>query len=479
MGCGKSLVIENKSKTQLKESKNPQLALKSSIQKTFPMSNINNSLSTTTNKTFKLRTPQNKDEAYIYTPKSFNSIEKLFDNGIYKQFRVNNLNTNTVQMMYVISNIFKVDPEKVKCCSIIKDKQLMNINHYFNDDYFTYIISDIACINIYDAIFHFNNFTYDKLRKIIRNILNAINCVYSQNASIPVFSYKKIKVLNESFEVKLEHFDIRNLIYENEVSNPIENVLFELGKIIVVILNKEKEIEYIDYKNIDISLYYSRAALSQTLNNDICDLIEVLLSGEEKIIDNILALPYFLSQACSPYSKCIRINKTFYSFYSKYLLYTFAEKYLKHHLLCKKNSFVYLNLFDEDKNEGEAIVNEMKISKLNTNLRKKFQDKYTQYEMNEIVILFANTKMTVSSPEQFITLLARYDCSVIINSIKRAFEFLDKDKLGKIEVRLLKNIFHLHEKVCEELNEIINEVDKTDDHLISFNEFLYILIHIN
>lgn len=57
-------------------------------------------------------------------------------------------------MMYVIPNIYKVDTNKIKCLSNIKDKQLLNINHFFNDDYFTYVVTNIACIYIYDAIFH-------------------------------------------------------------------------------------------------------------------------------------------------------------------------------------------------------------------------------------------------------------------------------------------------------------------------------------
>lgn len=69
----------------------------------------------------------------------------------------------------------------------------------------------------------------------------------------------------------------------------------------------------------------------------ICDVIEVLLLGEERVIDNILSMPYFSSQTCSPLSKFIKKNQVFYSFYSKYLL--------------------------------EAIVNEVKICKLNTNLK--------------------------------------------------------------------------------------------------------------
>lgn len=43
-------------------------------------------------------------------------------------------------------------------------------------------------------------------------------------------------------------------------------------------------------------------------------------------------------------------------------------------------------------------------------IKYEFKDKYTQYKMNEIVILFANTKLNVSSPE-FITLVSGYNCS--------------------------------------------------------------------
>lgn len=44
-------------------------------------------------------------------------------------------------------------------------------------------------------------------------------------------------------------------------------------------------------------------------------------------------------------------------------------------------------------------------------IKYQFKDKYTQYKMNEIVILFANTKLNVSSSEQFITLVS--GCTVL------------------------------------------------------------------
>lgn len=93
--CGKSIVIENKSKNVVHLKGNISLPpLLSSNIIAFLLRNYNTF--STTNKTFKSRTPQSKEENYIYIPKSFNLIEKLFDNGIDKQFRAN----NTIQIRF-------------------------------------------------------------------------------------------------------------------------------------------------------------------------------------------------------------------------------------------------------------------------------------------------------------------------------------------------------------------------------------------
>ena len=92
-------------------------------------------------------------------------------------------------------------------------------------------------------------------------------------------------------------------------------------------------------------------------------------------------------------------------------------------------------------------------------------------------------KITFFNIDNFIKILISYDSELSQNHLKKAFELLDMNHTGKLKISLLKEIFSFsfhgnRDEFEQVVNEIIEEVDKSEDHTISFNEFLYVLIKI-
>jgi len=77
---------------------------------------------------------------------------------------------------------------------------------------------------------------------------------------------------------------------------------------------------------------------------------------------------------------------------------------------------------------------------------------------------------------EFIT--AAIDKAAIINknNLRAAFNMIDKDNSGTITVEELKAVFDSHGEKDESLwKEIMDEVDKNNDNVISFDEFMDVM----
>ena len=200
--------------------------------------------------------------------------------------------------------------------------------------------------------------------------------------------------------------------------------------------------------------------------------------------DTILSLSFFESYKNINYNKdqnLIKVNQALNSFYAKYNLRKSGLNFLHIGLYYKQNKEYFEELFNSfDGMGGEEI----KIVQLATNIRNKMKNRFIPFEMMEIISFFSNMKITYFHIDSFIKILINYESQVSKNHLKKAFDFLDMKKTGKIKISLLKEIFNISFHVIKdsfekEISEILEEVDKSEDHSITFNEFLYVLIKIN
>lgn len=501
MGCEQSHVIEKKkiNKNQENEILSPPISLQNSPKK-YQIS--------AKNKKFSNSEYEKNDENFEYNIKTFQILDKISDNLTYKKFKVLNTRTGQTQIMIVISSQYHLNILKIEFMSRIIHKSLVNIRHFFQDDYFYYIITDFINYNLYDAIFNFPSFSNEKLKKVIKTLLTTLKYLYEQKIPFSYFDFSKIYVLNEFADMKLEYYDIdelidanthhsENKIEESKESNTIDNdphiitiedIFYQLAKILITIFNTdtEKEIPYQIYDDdtqLDIDEIYQQ--IKNKLSYSEKEIIEKLLHySPDTTFDTILSLSFFESYKNINYNKdqnLIKVNQALNSFYAKYNLRKSGLNFLHIGLYYKQNKEYFEELFNSfDGMGGEEI----KIVQLATNIRNKMKNRFIPFEMMEIISFFSNMKITYFHIDSFIKILINYESQVSKNHLKKAFDFLDMKKTGKIKISLLKEIFNISFHVIKdsfekEISEILEEVDKSEDHSITFNEFLYVLIKIN
>ena len=198
----------------------------------------------------------NKDEQkFEYNLRSFQVLEKLKDNLTYKKFRLLNTHTNSTQCMIVISVKYHLDEEKIKSMIKITHRSIVNIYHIFQDDNFYYIITDYTNYNIYEAIFNFSSFSTEKLKKVIKSLLNAFKFLLDNKIQISYLDYSKIYIQNEFADTKYEYYDINDFLEDPNTHNitssdnsiaskvTLEDIFYQLGKLLVTIYNSNLQYE--------------------------------------------------------------------------------------------------------------------------------------------------------------------------------------------------------------------------------------------
>lgn len=419
-----------------------------------------------------------------YSLSSFQVMEKITENLSFKVFRVLDKNININQNMYVIPKQYDLDTDSLIDLSKFKDQNIININHIFTDDYYYYIITDYSCYNIFEGIFNFNSFGKDKLKRIIKLILKGFNYVFENNIPVFYFDYSKIKLINEYGEVKIEFFDIDEIIEsESQEKLGIEpsSLMQYLAKILLILFDEKIEVKVDDFLNDDSILIYSLFK-PDLYTHEESELIEYLINfGKEKItIEKILQLDYFMTPTNRTCLTLLKQNECLFNFYTRFYLIKCTLDFLKFGYYYKQNEGFFNDLF----NSFDGLNNnEIKLIPLATNIREKMKKRYIAYEMMEIISFCSNMKISFFNSKHFIKMLKNYDSTLSRLKLKKAFDLFDKENAGKIKIDDLKQIFYLS-KVMEkndfekEINNIINEVDKNSEHTINFNEFLYILIEI-
>lgn len=501
MGCEQSHVIETKKviKNQENEIISPSISIQNSPKK-YQISSKN--------KKFYNSEYEKNDENFEYNIKNFQILEKISDYLTYKKFKVLNTRTGQTQIMIVITSQYHLNILKIEFMTRIIHKSLVNIRHFFQDDYFYYIITDFINFNLYDAIFHFPSFSIEKLKKIVKTLLTTFKYLFEQKIPFSYFDFSKVYVLNEFADVKLEYYDIDELIEtnvqyseikveESEKTNTIDNdphiitiedIFYQLAKVLITIFNTniEREIPYQIYDDdtqLDIDEIYQQ--IKNQLSYSEKEIIDHLLNyTPDTTFDTILSLSFFETYKNINYNKdqkLLNVNQALNSFYAKYNLRKSGFNFLHIGLYYKQNKEYFEELFNSFDGMG---AEEIKIVQLATNIRNKMKNRFIPFEMMEIISFFSNMKITYFHIDSFIKILINYESQVSKNHLQKAFYFLDMKKTGKIKISLLKEIFNISFHVIKnsfekEINEILEEVDKSDDHSITFNEFLYVLMKIN
>ena len=442
----------------------------------------------------------NKDEQkFEYNLRSFQVLEKLKDNLTYKKFRLLNTHTNSTQCMIVISVKYHLDEEKIKSMIKITHRSIVNIYHIFQDDNFYYIITDYTNYNIYEAIFNFSSFSTEKLKKVIKSLLNAFKFLLDNKIQISYLDYSKIYIQNEFVDTKYEYYDINDFLEDPNTHNitssdnsiaskvTLEDIFYQLGKLLVTIYNSNLQYEipyniYDDDSALNIEEIYQK--IQKDLRYSEKEIIEKLLYYDESTtFETILKLSFFNSYNNINYNvdqTLLKANQNFANFYGKYNLLHSTIHFLHFGAYYKENQEYFEQLFNSFDNLNSE---EIKIVQLATNIRSRMKNKFIPYEMMELISFFSNMKITFFNIDNFIKILISYDSELSQNHLKKVFEFLDMNHTGKLKISLLKEIFSLsfhgnRDEFEQVVNEIIEEVDKSEDHTISFNEFLYVLIKI-
>ena len=437
-----------------------------------------------------------------YTLETFKIKEKIIDYFTYKKFKVINTLTQQYHIMIVISLEYLIPIDYIQYLIKIKHhKNIVNIHQYFTDDYFLYLIVDYTYYNIYDAVFMYSSFTLEKLKKIIRNLLLGIKYLNDNHIVINYFDYRKIYINSESGEMKLEYFDIDELIEKNINDNNItitttnnnekyvarmslNDIIHELAKILIILLT-EKEIPFRLFDS-DIDDVIDRAIIPK---GEIKDFISFLLNFNTDLnhtIVDILKQP-FLSQSNLLFNNfCLKMDSCFSNVYIKYNLYKCTVHYLKYPQYYRENASYFKSLYSTFEDERKEI----KMYKLASEIRTKMKNKFISFELSELIAYISNMNITFFNDEHFIKVLIGYETNISKNALKKAFYLVDSKRTGKIRVTELRKIFEMDEEhsskeLSKEIQNLLNEVssiqkhyDNNDERAITFNEFLYILMNL-
>jgi len=206
------------------------LNLKSSSKFSFDLINLN------LNKEF-----ENNNLNY------FEIVEKIEETFFYKKFKAYHIYSHKYYILYVIQKIYELNIKTFEKYLNFQEKEIINIINYYEDEYFFYIITDFYMHNIYDFIMLDNKINYFDLKEIFRNILIYFNNYLKKyNTFLPIttFNFSKIFIIpnynTKTFNVKIELFDIDDIIKENNKYLNINDILYELAKIFLVIVNRDQ-----------------------------------------------------------------------------------------------------------------------------------------------------------------------------------------------------------------------------------------------
>ena len=441
----------------------------------------------------------------------FEIIEKIEDSFFYKKFKVYHIYSHKYYIMYVIQKIYEINIKPFEKYLNFQEKEIINIINYYEDEYFFYIITDFYMHNIYDFIMFDNKINYFDLKEIFRNILIYFNNYlkkYNTFFPITTFNFSKIFIIpnynTKTFNVKIELFDIDDIIKENNKYLSINEILYELAKIFLVIVNRDQnkimKINLLDinteYDLIDI-LYNSGG---ENLLNTEKDLISELINYKGNI-SNILNLAYFKDDETIETlesfdnNNILINNNAFCKFYLKYSLLTNSFKLLNFNDIFNELNYEYFNnifnvlLNEQDKNNKDNLINKnnnnkdeklLNVKIIFSNLKDKINDKYINFEIKEIFRFIDSLNYDFLNFKRFYKCIITYETQIIKNKIKKCFEIYSREK--KIDIQYLKDLFqtsNLSNQLKDEINNLISQVDTHKDHNINFNEFLYIIYKFN
>ena len=343
----------------------------------------------------------------------------------------------------------------------------------------------------------FNFFSNDEFFAIVDLINNSIEELRKEAQAIKAAIGKLQSVLKKTISTSqkdindfLEDPNTHNITSsDNSIASKVtlEDIFYQLGKLLVTIYNSNLQYEipyniYDDDSALNIEEIYQK--IQKDLRYSEKEIIEKLLYYDESTtFETILKLSFFNSYNNINYNvdqTLLKANQNFANFYGKYNLLHSTIHFLHFGAYYKENQEYFEQLFNSFDNLNSE---EIKIVQLATNIRSRMKNKFIPYEMMELISFFSNMKITFFNIDNFIKILISYDSELSQNHLKKAFEFLDMNHTGKLKISLLKEIFSLsfhgnRDEFEQVVNEIIEEVDKSEDHTISFNEFLYVLIKI-